>query len=119
MSKKAKTVQLSDEQISQIAGRISPQIEDKPAAAGKRTDGSRNGRKSAYFWGAASGLALALAAPMLRPAMRQAVKGGIVVGRYAKHVASNVKEELEDMTAEAQAELDKENNNQGSREKQS
>jgi hypothetical protein len=120
MSKKAKTVQLSEEQISQIADRIGSQHEQKPAAAAKTTYVARNGaRKSAYFWGAASGVVLALAAPMLRPAMRKAVKGGIVVGRYAKHVASSVKEEFEDMTAEAQADLDKENNNNGSRETES
>ena len=66
------------------------------------------GRKSAYFWGAASGVALALFAPLLRPAARTAVKGGIRVGRYAKKVASNVKEEFEDIAAEAQADLDRE-----------
>jgi len=68
------------------------------------------GRKSAYFWGAASGVALALFAPMLRPAARSAVKGGIRVGRYAKKVASNVKEEFEDIAVEAQADLDREQN---------
>ncbi|SPF38026.1 exported hypothetical protein [Candidatus Sulfopaludibacter sp. SbA4] len=61
------------------------------------------GRKSAYFWGAASGVAFALFAPMLRPAARSAVKGGIRVGRYAKKVASNVKEEFEDIAVEAQS----------------
>ena len=66
------------------------------------------GRKSAYFWGAASGVAFALFAPMLRPAARTAVKGGIRVGRYAKKVASNVKEEFEDIAVEAQADLDRE-----------
>jgi len=68
------------------------------------------GRKSAYFWGAASGVAFALFAPMLRPAARSAVKGGIRVGRYAKKVASNVKEEFEDIAVEAQADLDREEN---------
>lgn len=66
------------------------------------------GRKSAYFWGAASGVAFALFAPMFRPAARTAVKGGIRVGRYAKKVASNVKEEFEDIAMEAQADLDRE-----------
>ena len=65
------------------------------------------GRSSAYFWGAASGVALALFAPMFRPAARTAVKGGIYVGRYAKKVASNVKEEFEDIAMEAQADLDR------------
>jgi hypothetical protein len=64
------------------------------------------GRKSAYFWGAASGVAFALFAPMLRPAARSAVKGGIRVGRYAKKVAANVKEEFEDIAMEAQADLE-------------
>jgi hypothetical protein len=66
------------------------------------------GRKTAYFWGAASGVALALFAPMLRPAARFAVKGGIRVGRYTRKLASNVKEEFEDIAMEAQAEIDRE-----------
>jgi len=71
---------------------------------------SKGGRKSAYLWGAASGVAFALFAPMLRPAARSAVKGGIRMGRYAKKVASNVKEEFEDIASEAQADLDREQN---------
>ena len=77
----------------------------QPKSRGRAT---RSGRKTAYFWGAASGIALALFAPMLRPAARSAVKGGIRVGRYAKKLASNVKEEFEDIAVEAQAELDRE-----------
>ena len=76
--------------------------------AGNRT--SSPGRKSAYLWGAASGVALALFAPVLRPAARSAVKGGIRVGRYAKKLASNVKEEFEDIAMEAQADLNREEN---------
>jgi len=68
------------------------------------------GRKSAYFWGAATGIAFTLFAPMFRPAARSAVKGGIRVGRYAKKVASNVKEEFEDIAMEAQADVDREDN---------
>ena len=75
-----------------------------------RGRGITTGRKSAYFWGAASGVAFALFAPMFRPAARSAVKGGIRVGRYAKKVASNVKEEFEDIASEAQADLDREQN---------
>jgi Protein of unknown function (DUF5132) len=67
------------------------------------------GMKSAYLWGAASGVALAVFAPMLRPAAKSVVKGGIKMGRYAKKVGSNLKEEFEDITAEAQADLDREN----------
>jgi Protein of unknown function (DUF5132) len=66
------------------------------------------GVKSAYLWGAASGVALALFAPMLRPTARKVVKGGIQVGRYAKKVGSNLKEEFEDIAAEAQADLERE-----------
>jgi Protein of unknown function (DUF5132) len=65
-------------------------------------------RRSAYLWGAASGVALALFAPVFRPAARSAVKGGIRVGRYTKKLASNVKEEFEDIASEAQADLDRE-----------
>jgi Protein of unknown function (DUF5132) len=65
-------------------------------------------RKSAYLWGAASGVALALFAPVLRPAARTAVKSGMRVGRYAKKLASNVKEEFEDIATEAQADLERE-----------
>jgi hypothetical protein len=70
--------------------------------------GTTAGRKSAYFWGAASGVVFALFAPILRPAARSAVKGGIRVGRYAKKVASNIKEEFEDIASEAQADLNSE-----------
>ena len=72
-----------------------------------------SGRKSAYLWGAASGVALALFAPVLRPAARTAVKGGIRVGRYAKKLASNVKEEFEDIAMEAKADLDREGESNG------
>jgi hypothetical protein len=65
-------------------------------------------RKSAYLWGAASGVALALFAPMFRPAAKSAVKNGIRVGRYAKKFASNVKEEFEDIASEAQSALERE-----------
>ena len=87
---------------------------EAPAAANGNSQtkptggGIMPGRKSAYFGGAASGVALALFSPLLRPAARTAVKGGIRVGRYAKKVASNVKEEFEDIAAEAQADLDRE-----------
>lgn len=68
-----------------------------------------SGLKSAYLWGAASGVALAIFAPMLRPAARSAVKAGIKVGRHAKKVGSSLKEEFEDIAAEAQADLDRQN----------
>jgi hypothetical protein len=87
-----------------------PSTERGTAQAKPRGRGIMTGPKSAYFWGAASGVAFALFAPMLRPAARSAVKGGIRVGRYAKKVASNVKEEFEDIAVEAQADLDREEN---------
>lgn len=74
--------------------------------------GTKAGRRSAYLWGAASGVVFALFAPMLRPAAKSAVKGGLRVGRYAKKVASNVKEEFEDIASEAQADLDGEGKNE-------
>jgi Protein of unknown function (DUF5132) len=75
-------------------------------SGGKRTPS----RKSAYFLGAASGVALALFAPILRPAAKGAVKGGIKIGRQARKIASVVKEEFEDIASEAQAEM---NTNEG------
>ena len=71
--------------------------------------GRTPGARSAYLWGAASGIALAVFAPMLRPAAKSVVKGGIKVGRYAKKVGSSLKEEFEDIAAEAQADLDRQN----------
>lgn len=88
----------------------SPSTESGTPQAKPKSRGVMPGRKSAYLWGAASGVAFALFAPMLRPAARSAVKGGIRVGRYAKKVASNVKEEFEDIAVEAQADLDREQN---------
>ena len=85
-----------------------PQSNPQPMSKGRAAGA---GRTSAYFWGAASGVAFALFAPMFRPAARTAVKGGIRVGRYAKKVASNVKEEFEDIAMEAQADLDREGQN--------
>jgi hypothetical protein len=68
--------------------------------------------KGVFFWGAASGLALAVAAPLLgkqaRPAVRGAIKGGILAGRYVQKVASSVKEDVQDLSAEAAADLDAE-----------
>jgi hypothetical protein len=85
---------------------------EAPSNSAKAKGGGTPSRKSAYVWGAASGVVLALFAPMLRPAARSAVKGGIKVGRYAKKVASNVKEEFQDIAAEAQADLDLEENSE-------
>jgi len=83
---------------------------ETPSSGAKAKRGIMSSPKSAYVWGAASGVALALFAPMFRPAARSAVKGGIKVGRYAKKVASNVKEEFQDIASEAQADLEGEQN---------
>jgi hypothetical protein len=101
-----KSQNLSEEQLSQIAGRIGAQLKQQQLSA---PDGAnRRGRTGAYLMGAASGLLLALAAPLLRPVMRSAVKGGILAGRYARQVGANMKEGFEDLVAEAEAELDEE-----------
>ena len=89
---------------------MSHEQNEAPSTEAKAKGGMMSSRKTAYVWGAASGVALALFAPMLRPAARNAVKNGIRVGRYAKKVASNVKEEFQDIAAEAQADLDREEN---------
>jgi len=89
---------------------VSHEQTEAPSTGAKAKGGVMSSRKTAYLWGAASGVAFALFAPMLRPAARKVVKGGIRVGRQAKKVASNVKEEFQDIAAEAQADLDREEN---------
>jgi len=89
---------------------VSHEQTEAPSTGAKEKRGIMSSPKSAYVWGAASGVALALFAPMFRPAARSAVKGGIKVGRYAKKVASNVKEEFQDIAAEAQADFEREEN---------
>jgi hypothetical protein len=89
---------------------VSHEQTEAPSSGAKAKRGMMSSPKSAYVWGAASGVALALFAPMFRPAARNAVKGGIKVGRYAKKVASNVKEEFQDIAAEAHADLEREDN---------
>ena len=75
-----------------------------------------NGRKL-FFWGAASGVAVALAVPLFgkqaRPAVRGAIKGGILAGRYAKRFTMGIKEDVQDLTAEAKADLDAEHKRPG------
>ena len=90
---------------------MSHEQEVETAPSGNPQTAPRQGRgggvKSAYLWGAASGIALAVFAPMFRPAAKSVVKGGIKVSRYAKKVGSTLKEEFEDITAEAQADLER------------
>lgn len=88
----------------------STEHESAPSQSRSPAIAAKAGRKSAYFWGAASGVAFAFFAPMLRPAARSAVKGGIRVGRYAKKMAANIKEEFEDIAVEAQADIDSQDN---------
>ena len=75
------------------------------------TQAAGKGRKL-FFWGAASGVALAVAVPLLgkqaRPTVRGAIKTGILAGRYARRFAVGVKEDVQDLTAEAKADLDSE-----------
>jgi Protein of unknown function (DUF5132) len=100
---------LSKKSINAIADQVELRVRQgstKPVTADKDV---RDGKKL-FFWGAASGLALAVTAPLLgrqaRPVVRGAIKGGLVAGRYFRQVASSVKEDIEDITAEAEADLD-------------
>jgi hypothetical protein len=113
-----KTV-LSKKSINAIADQVELRLKQgsaKPAITDTEEDG--RGGKKLFFWGAASGLALAVTAPLLgkqaRPAVRGAIKGGLVAGRYFQRVASGVKEDIQDMTAEAKANLDVEKPESGS-----
>ncbi len=109
MSKK----NIGNKQIDEIAQRLGQHLKSvgdseratdsaNRAAGGK---GTRQGRKGAFFLGAASAAALILAAPLLRPAAKSAIKGGIRLGRQAQGFGSSIKEEFEDITSEARAEL--------------
>lgn len=102
----AKSKRISEAQLTQVAERVSAQLQRQDASA--RPSANRSGRWRAYLVGGASGVALALAAPLLRPAMRSTVKGGILIGRYARQVGSGLKEQFEDIVAEAEADLDQE-----------
>jgi Protein of unknown function (DUF5132) len=101
-----KSKRISEAQLTQVAERVSAQLQRQDASA--RPSANRSGRWRAYLVGGASGVALALAAPLLRPAMRSTVKGGILIGRYARQVGSGLKEQFEDIVAEAEADLDQE-----------
>jgi hypothetical protein len=120
-TEKTKTT-LDKKSIAAIAAQVETRLRQgengsQPGEA-KRDDASGGsekrgrGRKGVFFWGAASGLALAVAAPLLgkqaRPAIRGAIKGGILAGRYVQKVASSVKEDVQDLSAEAAADLDAE-----------
>jgi hypothetical protein len=115
---------LSKKSLNAIADQVELRLKQQdaatPGATTIVTETERDGRgsKRLFFWGAASGIALAVAAPLLgrqaRPAVRSAIKGGLLAGRYFQRVGSSVKEDLQDLTAEAKASLDAENPESGS-----
>jgi hypothetical protein len=107
---------LSKKSINAIADQVEARLkQDSGKAAQVETTNNpekntRGSSKKVFFWGAASGLAVAVAAPLLgkqaRPAVRGAIKGGLLAGRYVQRVASSVKEDVQDLTAEAKSDLD-------------
>lgn len=112
---KSSKAALSKKSIKAIADQVelrlkqdSGKLERTAVISEAEKDG--HGSKKVFFWGAASGIALAVAAPLLgrqaRPAVRGAIKGGLLAGRYLQRVGSSVKEDLQDLTAEAKADLD-------------
>jgi hypothetical protein len=88
---------------------VSAEMATRPEIATRSEKGGQ-GSKKLFFWGAASGLALAVTAPLLgkqaRPAVRGAIKGGLRAGRYFQRVGSSIKEDVQDLTAEAKSDLD-------------
>jgi hypothetical protein len=120
MERNKRKTALDKRSIAAIADEIEVRLRDTSGTASPEVKGfkresptttkSRRGSKKVFFWGAASGLAVAFAAPLLgkkgKPATRGAIKGGIAAGRYLRRVASTVKEDLQDLTAEARADLD-------------
>ena len=113
MSKKAK---LSKQHVSEISQQVSDHlkqtghgqngaVQSDPALSASAGDRTKRG---AFFWGAASGIAVMLAAPAFRPLAKSVVKAGLKVGRHAQHMGTSLKEDFQDITAEARAEIDRE-----------
>jgi hypothetical protein len=108
---------LDKKSISAIADQVEARMRQAPATTAAKTQNSKDGHggKTVFFWGAASGLALAFAAPLFgrqaRPLVRGAIKSGIAAGRYVQKVSSTVKEDVQDLAAEARADLNSENDN--------
>jgi hypothetical protein len=100
--------------VDEVESRLRQPVNSKEPETSETKKGQAHGSKGVFFWGAASGLALAVAAPLLgrqaRPVVRGAIKGGILAGRYVQKTASSLKEDVEDITAEAKADLDIERN---------
>lgn len=116
MSKKKKKKTISEQDKADIAQQVGDQLKQSP---GITNHGDASGRsrttKGAFFWGAASGIAVILAAPALRPVARTLVKTGIKAGRHAQQMGTSLKEEFEDIAAEARADLDREQPLEGDR----
>jgi hypothetical protein len=115
MSEENTKTSLNKKSIKAIADQVElrlkqDSVKPAPAEITTRAEGTGHVGKKVFFWGAASGLALAVTAPLLgrqaRPAMRGAIKGGLLAGRYFQRVASSVKEDVQDLTQEAKSELD-------------
>ena len=115
MGEESTKASLNKKSIKAIADQVELRLKQdsvKPASAETTSHADRAGHasKKVFFWGAASGLALAVTAPLFsrqaRPAMRGAIKGGLLAGRYFQRVASSVKEDVQDLTEEAKADLD-------------
>jgi hypothetical protein len=106
---------LDKKSISAIADQVEARMRQTPDDVAPQTQDSKEGHagKMVFFWGAASGLALAFAAPLFgkqaRPLVKGAIKSGIAAGRYVQKVSSSVKEDVQDLAAEAKADLDVEN----------
>ena len=117
MSKERKVAKLDKKSISAIADEVHSRRQkssDDETVSSSRSSTEARGTKGVFFWGAASGLAVAFAAPLLnrqaRPVVRGVIKGGILAGRYVQKAASGIKEDVQDITAEAKADLDVESN---------
>ena len=106
---------LNKKSIAAIADEVEARMRQTPADVAPTAQDSKEGHtgKTVFFWGAASGLALAFAAPLFgkqaRPLVKGAIKGGMAAGRYVQRVSSTVKEDVQDLAAEAKADLDLEN----------
>jgi hypothetical protein len=106
---------LNKKSISAIADQVEARMRQAAAEVVTTAQDPKEGHagKMVFFWGAASGFALAFAAPLFgkqaRPLVKGAIKSGIAAGRYVQKVSSSVKEDVQDLAAEAKADLDVEN----------
>ena len=116
MGKKAK---LSKQHVSEISQQVGEHLKQAghsqtassghgQTASSSSTSAGNRTQRCAFFWGAASGIAVMLAAPAFRPVAKSVVKAGLRVGRQAQQFGVSLKEDFQDITAEARAEIDKE-----------